>query len=163
MTRFPVFLTATLLFLTVAAFGQGVLPSVDLKTLDGQTVNLQDVAVEGKPTIISLWATWCSPCKRELDTFADLYEDWQEEYDVTIVAITTDDRRSLPKVGPMVETKGWPFQILSDPNQGLRSALNFQTIPLTLLINGEGEIVYRHSGYQMGDEEEMEEQLEALK
>ncbi len=142
---------------------QNSLPDVSIKTLDGQTINIQDYSTNGKITVLSFWATWCSPCKRELDAIAEYYEEWQEEFDMELVAITIDNARNLPKVKPIVETKGWEYTILSDANEDLKRALNFQTVPMTFLIDQEGKIVYSHSGYNPGDEFELEDKIKALK
>ncbi len=141
---------------------QSSLPDVNIKTLDGQTINIQEYANNGKITVLSFWATWCSPCKRELDAIADYYEEWQEDLDMELVAITIDNARNLPKVKPMVETKGWEYTILSDANEDLKRALNFQTVPMTFLIDQDGEIVYTHSGYNPGDEFELEDKIKEL-
>lgn len=154
--------TAVFVSLAFLAFGQKGLPSVEVKTLDGQSVDIQQYAANGKITVISFWATWCSPCKKELDAIAELYDEWQKEYDMELVAITMDTQRALAKVKPMVESKGWPFIILSDANQVLRNSLNFQAIPQTFLLDREGNIVYSHSGYVPGDEYELEEKIKAL-
>jgi len=135
------------------------LPSVDVKTLDGKTVNIQDFVGNGKVTVISFWATWCSPCKRELDAIAEIYPDWQEDYDVELLAVTIDDARGVAKVPAMVSSKGWEYKVLSDSKQELQRALNFQTVPQTFLLNAKGEIVYTHSGYSPGDEYELEEEI----
>ncbi|MCB0549024.1 MAG: TlpA family protein disulfide reductase [Phaeodactylibacter sp.] len=155
-------ITAAFISFSFLAFGQKSLPSAEVKTLDGQSVDIQEYARNGKITVISFWATWCSPCKKELDAIADLYEGWQEEYDMELVAITMDTQRALAKVKPMVESKGWPFTILSDANQVLRNSLNFQTIPQTFLLDQQGNIVFTHSGYVPGDEYELEEKIKAL-
>lgn len=146
---------------TFAQEGKSI-PSVEVKTLDGQTLDIRQYAEDGKITILSFWATWCSPCKKELDAIADLYGFWQEEYDAELVAITIDTQRALAKVKPMVEAKGWTYTILSDPNQQLRNALNFQTIPQTFVLDKEGNIVYNHNGYVPGDEYELEDKLKEL-
>jgi peroxiredoxin len=135
------------------------LPSVNIKSLDGKTVNIQDFVGKGKVTVISFWATWCSPCKRELDAIADIYPDWQDEYDVELLAITIDDARGVAKVPAMVAAKGWDYTVLSDSKQELQRALNFQTVPQTFLLNAKGEVVYTHSGYSPGDEFELEEEI----
>lgn len=135
------------------------IPSVDIKTLEGQTVNIQDYVGQGKITVMSFWATWCGPCKRELDAITEMYEDWQEEYNVELLAITIDDARSLAKVPAMVETKGWEYIVLSDANRELQTALNFQSVPYTILVDEEGNIAYSHSGYNPGDEFELEEEI----
>lgn len=156
--------TLILALIAVSAFAQDskTLPSVEVRTLNGQTVDIQAYAQDGKITVLSFWATWCSPCKKELDAIADLYEYWQEDYDVEIVAITIDTQRALAKVKPMVTAKGWSYTILSDANQQLQNALNFQTIPQTFVVDQNGQIVYSHSGYVPGDEYELEDKLKKL-
>jgi len=149
--------------ITSTTFGQQNLPDVNVKDLSGKTVNIQEFAKNGKITVISFWATWCSPCKKELDAIADMYEEWQEDYDMELVAVTIDNARALSKVPAMVETKGWDYIVLSDAKQELQRALNFQSVPQTFLINEAGEIVYSHSGYVAGDEYELEDKIKALK
>ncbi|HQU57815.1 MAG: TlpA family protein disulfide reductase [Phaeodactylibacter sp.] len=156
------FVTALFLFTGSLSFGQKALPSVEVKTLDGQTIDIQDYAKDGKITVISFWATWCSPCKKELSAIAEVYEEWQEAYDMELVAITLDTQRALAKVKPMVEASGWTYTILSDANQQLRNALNFQTIPQTFLLDKAGNIVFSHSGYVPGDEFELENKIKEL-
>lgn len=138
------------------------MPSVDLKTLDGKVVNTDSFTKNGKVTIVSFWATWCTPCKKELDIYHELYEDWVEAYDIEIVAITIDNARALAKVKPLVAQKGWEFTILSDVNEDLKKQLNFVYVPQTYILDKEGNIVFDHSGFAPGDEYEMEEVLEGL-
>ncbi len=144
---------------TLSLQAQKQLPEAEIKTLEGKTVNLADFGKSGKITVISLWATWCTPCKQELDAIAELYPEWVEKYNVELVAITIDTQRQLAKVKPLVETKGWEYTVLSDANNILGNILNFQTIPQTFLVNKAGEIVYTHSGYVPGDEFELEEKI----
>ena len=91
---------------------------------------------------------------------ADLYEDWQADYNVEIIAITIDDSRQLRKVQPMVDTKQWDYTVLSDVNRDLHKALGGVDIPYTVVVKG-GEVLYTHSGYKLGDEEELEEKIAA--
>jgi cytochrome c biogenesis protein CcmG, thiol:disulfide interchange protein DsbE len=147
---------------SVAVSAQSSLPDVAIKSLDGKTVNAQDLGKRGKIVVLSFWATWCSPCKKELDAISEVYEDWQKKYNMDLVAITIDDARALSKVKPMVETKGWTFEVLSDVNGDLKRALNFPSVPQTFLINQEGKIVYSHSGYLQGDEDELEKHIAEL-
>ncbi|MCB9308979.1 MAG: TlpA family protein disulfide reductase [Lewinellaceae bacterium] len=137
-------------------------PSIDVKTLDGKLVNTQDYLKDNKITIVSFWATWCTPCKRELDAVHELFEEWSTKYNVQVLAITIDDARGLTKVPALVQSKGWEFVVLSDGKQELQQALGFQTVPQSYLLNAKGEIVYSHIGYQPGDELELEEQILSL-
>jgi len=137
-------------------------PSINIKSLDGKAVNTDTYTKNGKITVVSFWATWCTPCKRELDVINEVYADWVEKYDLQLLAITIDDVRGITKVPAMVQSKGWEFTVLADTKQELQQALNFQTIPQTFLLNDKGEIVYSHNGYNPGDEIELEKKIAAL-
>jgi peroxiredoxin len=138
------------------------MPSVDLKNLDGKSVNTKTLTNDGKPMVISFWATWCKPCITELIAMADVYDTWQKETGVKVVAISIDDARNAPKVGPFVNGKGWDFSVLIDQNQDLKRALNVNTIPHVFLIDGKGKIVYQHAGYYPGSEVDLYKLIQKL-
>ena len=143
-------------------FAQKSIPDVNVKTLDGKTVNVRDYISKGKITVLSFWATWCSPCKKELDAISEVYEAWQKDYNVQVLAVTIDTQRDLAKVKPMVATKEWDYTILSDAPGQLKTALNFQSIPQMYLIDQKGVVVYEHTGYLPGDEVDLEKKIKAL-
>lgn len=138
------------------------MPSAELKTLEGKAVNIKEYTENGKITVVSFWATWCTPCKKELDALMDFYDEWSEEFDVDFVAITIDDARGLPKVRSLVHQKSWEYTILSDVQQILPNALGFQPIPQTFVLDNTGHIVYSHSSYVPGFEYELDEIVREL-
>ena len=138
------------------------LPSVDIKTLNGRTINTKSLENNGKPIVISFWATWCVPCKKELNAIAEVYEDWQEETGVKLVAISIDDTRSMSKVAPYVNASDWEYEVYLDPNGDLKRAMGVQQVPHTFLLNGENKIVWQHRTYVDGDEEELFEEIKKL-
>lgn len=151
-------------FLLIAGmlFSQNSLPSINLKTLDGQNINTSSIENDGKPIIISFWATWCSPCKRELNNINDVYEDWVEETGVKVIAISIDDSRQVFKVGPYIEGVAWEFDVLLDTNGDFKRAMNVNNVPFTFILDGKGDIVYRHNNYAEGDEDEMYELIKEM-
>lgn len=151
------FASIVLLLLTVSFIQNSgrPIPSVDVKTVDGKIFNTSKISNEGKPIIISFWATWCKPCKKELDAIAEEYSEWQKETGVKLVAISIDDARSSSKVATDVKSKGWEYDVYIDENQDFKRAMNVNNVPHTFVVNGKGEIVWQHNAYAEGDEEHL--------
>ena len=135
------------------------IPSTQIKTMDGLPFDTKNISNDGQPIIINFWATWCGPCKRELNTIADLYEDWQDETGVVLYAISIDDARNMSRVKPYVNGVAWDYEILLDPNSDFRRAMNVNNPPHTFLVDGNGKIVYQHNSYSPGDEDELYDEL----
>ena len=156
-----ILLSIVALALSVSSL-QAQLPAVTLKTLNGSEVRTDTLSNNGKPFIIDFFATWCKPCNRELDAISEVYEEWQEETGVKIIAISIDQAQNINKVKPLVNNHGWEYEVLLDPNGDFKRALGCQMIPYTIIVDGMGEIVYKHNGYTDGAETELIEKVRAL-
>ncbi len=158
MRRF--LLLAVLFCVPLAVWAQKGLPNVEVKDIDGNVVNVQSIMDDGVPVILSFWYTTCKPCLQELGAINDAYVDWIEEAEFKVVAVSTDDSRSSAKVKPMVGGRGWTdFTILLDENSDLKRAMNVQTQPTVFVLDREGNVVYTHTGYTPGSEEELFDQI----
>ena len=152
-----IFLSLSLsLFISI---GYAQLPNINLKDVNGATKNLSKFSNNGNPIIISFWATWCKPCKAELNTIAEEYDDWIDETGVKLIAVSIDDARSSTRVEPYINAQGWEYLVLLDPNGDLKRAMNVNNVPHTFLVDGNGKIVWDHNNYSPGDEEELYEEL----
>ncbi len=129
-----------------------ILPKVDIKTLESITFNTSNFSNDGKPIIINFWATNCRPCIKELTNIADIYDDWQDETGVKIIAIATDDSKTIANVLPFVCGKNWNFEFYTDVNSDFKRAMNVNNIPHTFILNSNLEIVWQHISYSEGDE-----------
>ncbi|MFT4698975.1 MAG: peroxiredoxin [Flavobacteriaceae bacterium] len=146
------------LLISLYTFSQNEMPSVNMTTTNGGKINIQDAVNKDHVVIVSLWATWCVPCLKELDAINDVYSEWQEETNVELIAVSVDDGRTVKRVKPLINGKGWDYTILLDTNNDLKRALGASTVPLTLVIK-DNKIVYRHSGYSPGAEDELYEKV----
>jgi len=150
-------------FLTIAsATFFNTLPSVDVKTFEGDAVNIKDYTSNGKIQLVSLWATWCGPCKVELNALQKVEADWKEKYDVEIIAITLDNARSLKRAESLAKKQAWPYTFFTDTEGILAGNLGVRGIPYSMLIDQDGNIVSTSEGYYTGYEVEMEEKIKAI-
>ena len=134
------------------------IPSVQLKTMEGKTINTAELGFKG-PVIFSFWATWCAPCKRELNVINDLYSDWQEETGVNLVAVSIDDMKTAASVQVYVDGKAWEYLVLMDPNGDFKRAMGVNNVPHTFLVDTDGTIVFSHNNYAAGDEDLLHTEL----
>ncbi|MES2388934.1 MAG: TlpA disulfide reductase family protein [Bacteroidota bacterium] len=140
---------------TVSAQTARTLPLADLRDLKGKTIPSNTIASTTGPTIISFWATWCKPCIQELNNINEVYEEWQKETGVKVIAISVDDSRNAAKVGPLVTGKGWTYDTYIDLNGDFKRLMNVNNVPHTFLLNAKGEIIWQHNSYSPGDEDEL--------
>jgi peroxiredoxin len=136
-------------------------PSVQLKDINGKAHNTASLGFTG-PVVISFWATWCAPCKKELMAIHDVYETWQEETGVTVVAVSIDDEKTKRDVITYANGKAWDYLVLLDPNSDFKRNMGVNNVPHTFLLDKEGNIVYTHNNYVPGDEEKLFEEIKKL-
>lgn len=147
------------LTMCTCAFAQ--IPSVKLENMKSEIINTADLIDGETPVVISFWGTTCKPCIMELDAIYAALPDWQEEADFRIVAVSTDDSRFTAKAKSMAEGHGWDeFTVLFDKNREFARALNVNATPQVFIYDKNGKLIYSHTGYTPGSENEI---IEAIK
>jgi peroxiredoxin len=155
-----IFLVLVLICFT-NSFSQKQIPEISIKNLNGKSIELEE-ARDGKPIVVCFFATWCKPCLVELNAIAEVYDDWQDESDFNLLAISVDDSKSNAKLKSLVNGNDWPFKVYSDSNSELKRALNITSIPHSLIVNAKGEVVYEKISYTVGAEYELYEKFKEL-
>jgi len=131
-----------------------------LKDVNDQWQRLSDLKGE-KLTVIDFWATWCSPCAKALPKLNDMYKKYQKK-GVQFIGLNMDSPKNNSKIKSFVAAYKIVYPVLKDPNSQLASRLNISSVPTLLIINYENEIVYRHIGYNSGDELIIEKELKKI-
>ena len=131
------------------------LPSADVKTTEGKIINTNSFSNNGKPMVIAFWATTCKPCIEEHNAIAEVYDYWKKETGVKIISISIDDARTVNRVVPFVNARGWDYEIYIDSNGDFKRAMNVNMPPHTFVLNGKGEIVWQHVSYTPGEEKKL--------
>lgn len=160
MKRLTIIL-ATLLALSFPS--QAGLPTATVQNIQGRSVQVSELTNNGRPIIISFFATWCKPCMRELKAIHEYYADWQDELGIKMIIVSVDEAQDIMKVKPLVDGYGWEYEVLLDTGGEFKRAMNVQSIPHMFIVDGSGNIVYNHTGYTDGFEAELDELLHSFK
>jgi peroxiredoxin len=132
-----------------------------VKTVKGDEINFKDLLGKG-PLLVNFWALWCEPCKQEMKAFKVLMDKFKSE-GVNMVAINTDQVRSVGKVRAWVTTQGIDFPVLLDPDGDIaRDIFSMESLPYSLILNPDGSVYHKHIGYTAGDEKETEKEIVEL-
>ena len=118
-------------------------PSFVFKNYEGEEVSSESFL--GKPHILNSWAVWCPFCVKELRDFVKLQEEFSE--DITVVAINRAE--SLSKAKKYTDDLGTTNSMLflMDPGDKFYKAIGGFSMPETLFVNAEGEIVRHRRGF----------------
>jgi len=141
-----------------AAFAEKKAPDFKLKATDGKRYKLKDVLKGEKLVLIDFWATWCTQCHKLLPHLKTMEEKYGDKgFKVVIVSI--DSTNTINTVKSNMAGRGYKWLTLLDPTASLKRKYQFKDIPYTVLISGEGELIWTHAGYNPGQEKEIEAKI----
>ena len=138
--------------------GKEVKP-VDVKTLDGRIVSTSTFSNNSKPMILVFWISWHKNPAKELNAIAEYYDDWKKETGVKLITIAEDDARTSATIAGIVASKEWSYEFYIDNTQDFKRAMGVNDVPHTMLVNGEGKVVWEKIGYLEGDENTIHDEL----
>jgi thiol-disulfide isomerase/thioredoxin len=149
-------LTAAFSIAAATAFAQESLPNTQIKDVaSGKKVAFNEAFAPGKVTVVSFWATWCVPCKKEITNVREKMGGWKQQADVNYRTVSIDETRAEGLVRSYAKAQGWDFPYYIDPNSDLKRSLNFQNVPFTIIVDKNGKVAFMHTGYEEGGEDEV--------
>ena len=162
MQLFKRFVLVATIFTAMYAGNQRdiMLPDLSVRLLDGKQVRLSALLEEG-PLLVSFWATWCAPCKKEMIFLEEFHQKYNEN-SFRVLAISTDSPKSMSKVKSYIRAKKYTFLVGIDPNQEIAKKMNALLMPTTLILNKDRKVSWYHQGFIPGDEKEIEAQIRAV-
>lgn len=153
MIKFSFLLSLLLSFSVLAA----QVPAFQAEMIDGQVFLLKDKLKNGRPILISFWATWCQPCLDELNQLQTKLK--KETAGVDVVAINVDTAETSSDIRPTLRLHKIEFPVILDPTHQIFSKFNStKAVPFSVLVSPTGEILATYSGYS----DEMMKRLESF-
>ncbi|MBI3717552.1 MAG: TlpA family protein disulfide reductase [Sphingobacteriales bacterium] len=128
------------------------LPHVLIKRSNGTKLYASELTNQGKPILISFWATWCKFCIAELSAISSQYKSWEDSTGVKLVAISTDAGVTEEYIKKFAERRNWSFEIYWDYKKSLKNSMGVQEIPHLMLVDAGGRIIWQKIGFNPGDE-----------
>lgn len=135
-------------------------PAFALKNLDGREVTLAERLEEG-PVIVDFWATWCKPCIKGFPETQRIFDNYRD-CGLSVFAVSIDGPRSTSRVGALIKSKGNTFDVLLDPSQEVARKFHVTSVPRTVLIDTDGNIVWAVTGYRPTNHEKLAKAVAAL-
>ena len=121
-------------------------PSVVVADSSGTEISTDDL-LTGNTLVVSLWSTWCVPCRRELP---QLQEFAAKHQNVSVVAVNLGDK--LDSVAAYAQEIGLTMPIVIDSEGRISSALGVTSVPSTIVIDSHGKVIAAHVGEITADE-----------
>jgi cytochrome c biogenesis protein CcmG, thiol:disulfide interchange protein DsbE len=142
-----------------SAAGLGVAPDYAAVTLDGDSVSLADF--QGQAVLLNVWATWCAPCRVEIPELQHLHE-LHGDQGLRVVGVTVDSRAAMNDVSEFIAEFGMTYDVWWDPDHRVLDAFGGSGVPLSVLIDRDGHIRWRHLGMFTRGDPELEAALRRL-
>lgn len=130
-----------------------------LQDLDGKKVKLSDY--RGKVVLLTFWATWCGPCKKEMPVLQKFLAA-NKDKGVAVLAINTEGFTSRSKVKPFIEKEGLDkLKVLFKDDEQL-SSYNYNAIPALYVIDREGRVAHARTGYDSDLQNKLDHEISEL-
>lgn len=145
------------LALAMAATGGGPAANFTLKSESGSNIRLSEY--RGQVVLLNFWASWCGPCRQEFPHLDAIHQKYAD-LGFTVFGINVDANRADAE--QVLKDIPVSFPILFDAENTVSQMYGVDSMPMTVLVDRNGEVRYLHRGYRPGFEETYEQQVRAL-
>jgi cytochrome c biogenesis protein CcmG/thiol:disulfide interchange protein DsbE len=156
----PAVAVILVLVFTPPARAEGTAPDFKLSNLEGKDIVLSDLLRQG-PVIVDFWATWCKPCLKAFPGLQGILDRYRDR-GLSVVAVSVDSPKSRSRVGPLIKSKKYTFEVLLDTEGRVAKKYNAFMLPRTVLVNQDGEVILAMTGYRPSNHERLAEVLASL-
>jgi len=132
-------------------------PDFALKSSTGENLRLSEY--RGDVVMINFWATWCGPCRQEMPLLDELYTRY-ERVGFSLLGVNIDDDSS--RAMKMISELGVNFPVLFDDQKTVSKLYQVDAMPVTILVDREGNVRHVHHGYKPGYEEKYLDEIRSL-
>jgi thiol-disulfide isomerase/thioredoxin len=154
--KFLLLLFFILLFSTKLSFSAKA-PDFQLQDINGKTVRLADF--KGKVVFIDFWATWCPPCRESIPAIKKLHKDFSVNPNIVILGLNLGEKKSV--VEKFVEKNEMNYSIVYCDDKTANDYA-VRGIPLFVIVDKNGNIAQRYTGYVGGLEKEWNKVINEL-
>lgn len=133
-------------------------PDFTVVDYNGKQTKLSDK--KGKPVVVNFWASWCGPCKSEFPAFEDAYNKYGNDVEFMMINLTDGYQETISSAKSFIDEQNYTFPVYYDTTMSASNAYGVFSIPKTLFIDKNGNIVQNRTGTISQDT--LEQNIESL-
>jgi len=120
--------------------------ALDFLVYDKSGNKIKFSEIMSKPVVLNFWASWCPPCKSEMPHFEKIYNEYKNDIDFMMVDLTDGQRETVDTALKYIKGEGYTFPVYFDKDQNAANVYNITSIPTTVFINADGNILKIYHG-----------------